>query len=202
MRTVKTSSTGQNEARIITGAMISGVGVVSGSSTSTVTITGNGSFATLLNNGDRVRISGFSPANLNINDATITYDSVNTPTLFSYVIPISWPVVAITSTNVLVQKILTVSEMEPAVAVNVNTGALCTSEDLPTVTNFYSDTAAHAGTWNEILALSATVFASLTGPTLNGGTAVTAMPLPVGARIKGVFTNITLTSGSILAFKR
>lgn len=61
---------------------------------------------------------------------------------------------------------------------------------LPTISR------AHAGNWREILALEATVVNALTSTTLNEFK--DGMLIPAGARIKGAFSTISLTSGSVL----
>lgn len=53
----------------------------------------------------------------------------------------------------------------------------------------------------KILALEATVIASATDESLEAG-AYTALPLPAGASIEGVFTAITLTSGKVIVYLR
>ena len=61
---------------------------------------------------------------------------------------------------------------------------------------------AQTGTWFAITCLSATVFSTLTelpAYTLSG-TLASAL-FPAGATISGAFTNFTLTSGSVRAYK-
>lgn len=59
-----------------------------------------------------------------------------------------------------------------------------------------------SGNWFAILCLSATVFATLTdvGPNSRTGTIGSAL-FPAGALIYGAFTNFTLTSGSVIAYR-
>ena len=61
----------------------------------------------------------------------------------------------------------------------------------------FADTAVHTGKWSKITAVTATVVAAsqsnIAG--LNG------FSLAAGQSIEGIFTSITLTSGSIIAYK-
>ena len=61
-----------------------------------------------------------------------------------------------------------------------------------------ADTNAHTGTWSIISAAEDSVIATLTG-NITGATTVT---LNVGGVIYGVFTGITLTSGSVIAYDK
>ena len=54
--------------------------------------------------------------------------------------------------------------------------------------------------FSAIMALTATVFASLTAPDWSGDS-FASMALPAGATIYGNFTGFTLTSGSVVAYK-
>lgn len=64
---------------------------------------------------------------------------------------------------------------------------------------YIDDTAAHAGPFDAIQALEATVVNALIG---NMDDFAAGMPLPAGAVIFGLFSSITLTSGKVIAYKR
>ena len=61
---------------------------------------------------------------------------------------------------------------------------------------------AQTGNWFEIIALSGTVFTTLTdvGPNSVQGTIGSAV-FPAGCAIYGAFTNFTLSSGAVLAYR-
>lgn len=65
---------------------------------------------------------------------------------------------------------------------------------------YISDTAAHTGRFHELYALADAVIASAVIENQTGNT-FTAVPLKAGDSIKGVFTSVTLTSGTIVAYK-
>ena len=60
-----------------------------------------------------------------------------------------------------------------------------------------TDTSLHNGTWYEISALTDTVIATLAG-SISG----TAVSISASAGIRGRFTGITLTSGSVIAYDK
>ena len=66
-------------------------------------------------------------------------------------------------------------------------------------TEYISDTEAHAGPFCRLYALAATVVASAEGNV--SGNTFTAVPIPAGGAIDGIFTSVTLTSGKIVAYK-
>lgn len=61
-----------------------------------------------------------------------------------------------------------------------------------------ADTSAHAGDFDAIQALEATVVASMTSSTLSG--TLTSVPIPAGATIFARISSITLTSGKVIAY--
>jgi hypothetical protein len=65
---------------------------------------------------------------------------------------------------------------------------------------FIDDTAAHAGRFGKIVALEDSVIASLTAMDYTGNT-LSAIPLNASCEMEGVFTSITLTSGTVIAYK-
>ena len=65
---------------------------------------------------------------------------------------------------------------------------------------YISDTSAHTGRFGEIVALEDSVIASLTAQDWTGN-ALTAVPLKATGEICGVFTSITLTSGTVVAYR-
>jgi len=65
---------------------------------------------------------------------------------------------------------------------------------------YISDTAAHTGRFHEIYALEDSVIASAVIENQTGNTFI-AVPLKAGDEIKGVFTSVTLTSGTVVAYK-
>lgn len=65
---------------------------------------------------------------------------------------------------------------------------------------FIDDTAAHTGRFGKIVALENSVIASLTAMDYTGN-ALTAIPLNASSEMEGVFTSITLTSGTVVAYK-
>jgi hypothetical protein len=71
---------------------------------------------------------------------------------------------------------------------------------LPQALSTSDDTAAHTGRFGEIVALEDSVIASLTAQDWTGN-ALTAIPLKASTEIEGVFTSITLTSGTVVAYR-
>jgi hypothetical protein len=65
---------------------------------------------------------------------------------------------------------------------------------------FIDDTTAHAGRFGKIVALEDSVIASLTAMDYTGNT-LSAIPLNASCEMDGVFTSITLTSGTVVAYK-
>jgi hypothetical protein len=65
---------------------------------------------------------------------------------------------------------------------------------------YISDTAAHTGRFGKICALEDTVIATLAAEDYTGN-ALTAVVLNSTAELYGVFTSITLTSGSVVAYR-
>jgi hypothetical protein len=65
---------------------------------------------------------------------------------------------------------------------------------------YISDTAAHTGRFGEVYALEDSVIATLVAQDWTGN-ATTAVPLKAGDEIKGVFTSVTLTSGTVVAYR-
>ena len=65
-----------------------------------------------------------------------------------------------------------------------------------------SDTSAHSGSWVAVVALEDSVLA-LESETLKGtdGNNISSMKLGLGAQIRGVFSKITLASGSVVAYQ-
>lgn len=61
----------------------------------------------------------------------------------------------------------------------------------------YADTIAHSGSWNAILVLADTVISSITGNV----TGLAGPTLKAGLVIPVVFSGITLTSGTIIAYR-
>ena len=61
-----------------------------------------------------------------------------------------------------------------------------------------ADTNPHTVDADRIFACEATAIATVT----NFGTAFTTIALPAGSEIQGHFSSITLTSGSVIAYKR
>ena len=65
---------------------------------------------------------------------------------------------------------------------------------------YISDTAAHTGRFEELVAFEDSVIASAV--ILNQtGNAFTSVPLKAGQSVEGVFTSVTLASGKIAAYK-
>jgi hypothetical protein len=65
---------------------------------------------------------------------------------------------------------------------------------------YISDTAAHTGRFGKVVALENTVIASMTADDITGNT-LSAVTLNSSCEICGVITSITLTSGSVLAYR-
>jgi hypothetical protein len=65
---------------------------------------------------------------------------------------------------------------------------------------FIDDTAAHTGRFGKIVALEDSVIASLTALDYTGNT-LSAIPFNASCEMEGVFTSITLTSGTVVAYK-
>ena len=65
---------------------------------------------------------------------------------------------------------------------------------------YIDDTVAHIGRFGEIVALEDSVIATLTAMDYTGN-ALTAIPLKASCELCGVFTSITLTSGTVVAYR-
>jgi len=64
---------------------------------------------------------------------------------------------------------------------------------------YYADTSAHTGDWNVIQCVTDTVFSAVTSNITSFPTAVT---FSAGSFVYGVFTSVTLTSGSVILYNR
>ena len=65
---------------------------------------------------------------------------------------------------------------------------------------YISDTSAHAGRFGKICALEDTVIATLVAEDYTGNT-LTAVPLKATGEMYGIFTSVTLTSGTVVAYR-
>ena len=65
---------------------------------------------------------------------------------------------------------------------------------------FIDDTSAHAGRFGKIVALEDSVIASLSAEDYTGN-ALSAVPLKASCELYGVFTSVTLTSGTVVAYR-
>ena len=65
---------------------------------------------------------------------------------------------------------------------------------------FIDDTAAHTGRFGKIVALDDSVINTATAVNYTGNT-LSAIPFKASCEIEGVFTSITLTSGTVVAYK-
>ena len=65
---------------------------------------------------------------------------------------------------------------------------------------YIDDTVAHTGRFGEIVALEDSVIATLTAMDYTGN-ALAAIPLKASCELCGVFTRITLTSGTVVAYR-
>ena len=65
---------------------------------------------------------------------------------------------------------------------------------------YIDDTVAHTGRFGEIVALEDSVIATLTAMDYTGNS-LTAIPLKASCELCGVFTSITLTSGTVVAYR-
>ena len=65
---------------------------------------------------------------------------------------------------------------------------------------FIKDTVAHTGRFGEIVALEDSVIASVTALNYTGN-ALTAIPIKASCEMCGVFTSITLTICTVVAYK-
>jgi len=65
---------------------------------------------------------------------------------------------------------------------------------------FIDDTAAHTGRFGKIVALEDSVIATLVTKNWTGN-ALSAIPFKASTEIEGVFTSITLTSGTVVAYR-
>ncbi len=63
---------------------------------------------------------------------------------------------------------------------------------------YIADTDAHAGDFDAITALEATVVATLVSSNLTG--TLTSVPIPAGCTIYGRFSSIDLASGKVIAY--
>jgi hypothetical protein len=65
---------------------------------------------------------------------------------------------------------------------------------------YISDTNAHTGRFAKICALEDSVIASLVAEDYTGN-ALTAVPLKATGEMYGIFTSVTLTSGTVVAYR-
>jgi hypothetical protein len=65
---------------------------------------------------------------------------------------------------------------------------------------FIDDTVAHTGRFGKVVALEDSVIASMTVQDWTGNT-LSAIPFKASTEIEGVFTSITLTSGTVVAYR-
>jgi len=65
---------------------------------------------------------------------------------------------------------------------------------------YISDTAAHTGRFEELVAFEDSVIASAVVQNVTGN-AFTSVPLKAGQSVEAVFTSVTLASGKIAAYK-
>ena len=65
---------------------------------------------------------------------------------------------------------------------------------------FIDDTNAHTGRFGKIVALEDSVIASLSAQDYTGNT-LSAIPLNASCEMYGVFTSVTLTSGTVVAYR-
>ncbi len=65
---------------------------------------------------------------------------------------------------------------------------------------YIDDTAAHAGRFGKIVALEDSVIATLVASDYTGNT-LSAVPLKASCEMYGVFTSVTLTSGTVVAYR-
>ena len=65
---------------------------------------------------------------------------------------------------------------------------------------YISDTSAHTGRFGKIEALEDSVIATLSAEDYTGN-ALTSVPLKATGELYGVFTSITLTSGTVVAYR-
>lgn len=65
---------------------------------------------------------------------------------------------------------------------------------------FIDDTAAHTGRFGKVFALEDSVIASMTVQNWTGNT-LSAIPFKAGCELEGIVTSITLTSGTVVAYK-
>lgn len=65
---------------------------------------------------------------------------------------------------------------------------------------YIEDTAAHTGRFGKIVALEDTVISALTAQDYTGN-ALTSIQFKANSELIGVFTSITLTSGTVVAYK-
>ena len=65
---------------------------------------------------------------------------------------------------------------------------------------YIDDTAAHTGRFGKIVALEDSVIATLVASDYTGNT-LSAIPLKASCEMYGVFTSVTLTSGTVVAYR-
>jgi hypothetical protein len=65
---------------------------------------------------------------------------------------------------------------------------------------YIDDTATHAGRFGKVVALEDSVIATLVAEDITGNT-LSAIPLKASCEICGVITSVTLTSGTVVAYK-
>jgi hypothetical protein len=65
---------------------------------------------------------------------------------------------------------------------------------------YISDTAAHTGRFGKVVALEDSVIGTLVATHITGNN-LTSMPLKQNCSIEGVITSVTLSSGSVIAYR-
>lgn len=65
--------------------------------------------------------------------------------------------------------------------------------------DYFADTNPHSGRWWKFIVITAATFTTMTVGNWNTG--ITAVAIPAGTELVGYFTTLTLTSGSILAYR-
>jgi hypothetical protein len=65
---------------------------------------------------------------------------------------------------------------------------------------FIDDTAAHTGRFGKVVALEDSVIATLVAEDITGNT-LSSIPVSASAEICGVITSVTLTSGTVIAYR-
>lgn len=197
MRTVKAGAKGRPQVFNITAATLTRVATVA-------TFTSN--FPHDLKTGDKIKVSGadilaFNGGNVVDWTAGRFVVTVTNATVFTYVVATTPSADAIV-TNVVAKRVLPTDQYDPFVAIHPQSASQMVERgggDGGRFGGLFVDNAAGAktGNWNVIYALANATITVLTGTLTNIPNPLT---LNAGLELRGDFTAITVTVGSVIAY--